>query len=577
MITPANRLKLLREKVSQKGFVRIMEAHSGISALIAESAQAETDDGVVEFDALWESSLTDSASKGLPDVEVVTVDSRIHTIDEILEVSQKPLIVDGDTGRSPVEFESLVRRLERMGVSAVIIEDKVFPKRNSLDTSANQTLDDPALFAQKIRRGKSQVMSEDFMIIARLESLIAGTGLEDALARAEMYILAGVDGIMIHSQQKEPDEILAFADAYGPLCERLGRRPPLVCVPTTYNLITDVELAERGFNIMIHANHLLRSSYRAMEEAARLILKHDRGSEVETICAPTSTIFEVVGFNKIKEQDRLFDNLQRFSIIIPAAGKDPVFTESPKSMIQVGGQSILDHQVEGLRKSGLTNNKVIVVRGHEGKQFTRTDVEYRDNDSFLETNSAHSLFCAEDAMSDGFLMVFSDILFDETLVRRVMESMGDIVLVLDKSYRFHTHDVNKRLDLAIADRSDTNHRRSLAVDSLLEISHIGKNAPQQETTYEFTGMAFFSEPGARIMREMYSGAQSRNPAPFHEADRFSQATFNDLIQETINQGHVVNGLEVSTGWIEIHQRVDVERAEKELEMIRLRRSQAWAP
>jgi len=246
-------------------------------------------------------------------------------------------------------------------------------------------------------------------------------------------------------------------------------------------------------------------------------------------------------------------------------------------MIQVGGQSILDHQVEGLRKSGLTNNKVIVVRGHEGKQFTRTDVEYRDNDSFLDTNSAHSLFCAENAMSDGFLMVFSDILFDETLVRRLMESMGDIVLVLDKSYRFHTHDVSKRLDLAIADRRDTDHRRSLAVDSLLEISHIGKNAPQQENTYEFTGMAFFSAQGARIIREMYSAAQSRNQAPFHEADGFGQATFNDLIQETINQGHVVNGLEVSTGWIEIHQRMDVERAEKELEMIRLRRSQAWIP
>ncbi len=574
MITSANRLRLLQEKVREKGFVRIMEAHSGISALVAEAARAQTDSGVVEFDGLWESSLTDSASKGLPDVEVVTVDSRIHTVDEILGVTEKPLIVDGDTGRSPVEFESLVRRLERLGVSAVIIEDKVFPKRNSLDTSANQTLEDPGVFAQKIQRGKSQVLSKDFMIIARLESLIAGTGLEDALARTETYIVAGVDGIMIHSQKKEPDEILAFADAYGPLCERLGRRPPLVCVPTTYNLITDVELADHGFNIMIHANHLLRSSYRAMEETALSILKHDRGNEAEALCAPTSTIFEVVGFNKIKEQDRLYDNLQRFSIIIPAAGKDPVFTESPKSMIQVGGQSILDHQVEGLRKSGLTNNRVFVVRGNEGGQFTRTDVEYRENVSYLNTGSAHSLFCAEDGMEDGFLMMFSDILFDEVLVRRLLESRGDIVLLLDKSYRFHTHDVNKRLDLVIADRRDTNHRRSLAVDSLLNVSRIGKNSPQQENTYEFTGMAFFSAKGADILRETRRVAMEKNASPFHEADNFRQASFNDLIQETINQGTLVNGLEISTGWIEIHQREDVQRAEQELEIIRLSRSQA---
>lgn len=571
MITPGNRLKLLQENVRDKSFVRIMEAHNGLSALVAEAARAMTESGIVEYDGLWESSLTDSASKGFPDVEVVGMESRLHTIDEILEVTEKPLIVDGDTGRSPVEFEFLVRRLERMGVSAVIIEDKVFPKRNSLDTSANQTLENPKLFAQKIQRGKSQALTDEFMVIARLESLIAGTGLDDALFRAETYIRAGVDGIMIHSQQKEPDEILAFAVAYGPLCDRLGVRPPLVCVPTTYNLITDQELADHGFNVMIHANHLLRSSYKAMEEAASSILRYDRSNEVETICAPTATIFEVVGFNKVKDADRFYNSQQRFSIIIPAAGKDPIFSESPKSMIQVGGQSILDHQVERLKKSGLTNNKVVVVRGHEGGQFTRTDVEYCENYDFLETSSAHSLFCAEPAMTDGFLLIYSDILFDETLVRRLLDSEGDIVLLLDKSYRYHTHDVNKRLDLVIADRHDASHPRSLAVDSLLNISRIGKDVPRQENAYEFVGMGFFSEKGAKILRDVYSDAKSRNPSPFHEAPNADQASFVDIIQEVVNQGHQVSGLEISTGWIEIHDRIDVNRAEEELEIIRSNR------
>jgi phosphoenolpyruvate phosphomutase len=568
MITPGNRLKLLKENIQQKGFVRIMEAHNGLSALVAESARAMTDSGVIEYDGLWESSLTDSASKGFPDVEVIGMESRLHTIDEILEVTEKLLIVDGDTGRSPVEFEFLVRRLERMGVSAVIIEDKVFPKRNSLDTSANQTLESPDLFAQKIQRGKSQTLTDEFMIIARLESLIAGTGLGDALSRAETYIRAGVDGIMIHSQQKEPDEILAFAAAYGPLCDRLGVRPPLICVPTTYNLITDQELANQGFNVIIHANHLLRSAYKAMEEAASSILCNDRSNEVETICAPTSTIFEVVGFNKVKDADKLYNSLQRFSIIIPAAGKDPIFTESPKSMIQVGGQAIIDHQVQRLKKSGLTNNKVFVVRGHESGQFTRNDVEYIENDAFLNTNSAHSLFCAESAMTDGFLLVYSDILFDETLVKRLLDSEGEIVLLLDKSYRYHTHDVNKSLDLVTADRQDTNNIRSLAVDSLRTISKIGKQVVRQENTFEFVGMGFFSEKGAEILRKIYNDAKTRNPSPFHEASEFSQASFNDIIQEAIDQGHKVSGLEISTGWIEIHERVDVNHAEEELEILR---------
>jgi phosphoenolpyruvate phosphomutase len=567
MILPGNRLKLLQEQIQKKGFVRIMEAHNGLSALVAESAKTGTGLDVVEFDGLWESSLTDSASKGFPDVEVIGMESRFHTIDEILEVTEKPLIVDGDTGRSPVEFEFLVRRLERMGVSAVIIEDKVFPKRNSLDTSANQTLENPDVFAQKIQRGKSQVLTDEFMIVARLESLIAGTGQGDALSRAEAYIRSGVDGIMIHSQQKEPDEILAFAIAYESICQRLGVRPPLICVPTTYNLITDEELAEHGFNVMIHANHLLRSAYKAMEEAAESILRHDRSNEVETICAPTSTIFEVVGFNKVKDADRLYNNLQRFSIIIPSAGKDPIFTETPKSMIQVGGQTILDHQVERVKKSGLTNNKVFVVRGHEANQFTRTDVEYFENDTYLDTNSAHSLFCAESAMSDGFLLVYSDILFDETLVKRLLDCEADIVLLLDKSYRYHTHDVNKRLDLVIADRNDTNNIRSLTVDSLRNISRIGKLIPRQENTYEFVGMGLFSERGATILRDVYSESNSRKPSPFHEAPTFGQASFVDIIQETINQGHNVSGLEVSTGWIEIHERIDVKRAEEELEII----------
>ena len=303
-ITPSDRISALKECIARKGFARILEAHSGLSGIIAECAKVQKDGQVIEYDGLWESSLTDSATKGLPDASIVGCDSRAHTVDEILNVTTKPILVDGDTGGDPTQFEYLVRRLERLGVSAVVVEDKVYPKRNSLELSASQELEDPSAFAEKIAAGKQVVISDDFMIIARLESLIAGAGLRDAVERAERYILAGADGIMIHSYKRGPDEVLAFAEIYEGICGRLGRRPILVCVPTTYNSITDAELAANGFNIIIHANHLLRVAYKAMSEAARTILASGRSFEVDSMCAAVPEIFSCVGLDRISQRDR---------------------------------------------------------------------------------------------------------------------------------------------------------------------------------------------------------------------------------------------------------------------------------
>ena len=303
-VTSIERLGALRQCITNKGYARILEAHSGLGGIIVENARVLKDGQVIEYDGLWESSLTDSGTKGLPDASIVGNDSRCHTIDEILNVTSKPVVVDGDTGGDPAQFEYLVNRLERMGVSAVIIEDKVYPKRNSLDATASQELEEPEVFAQKIRAGKDVVLSDDFMVIARLESLIAGTGLQDALERAEQYISAGADGIMIHSYQRGPEEVLAFAAAYERLCHRLRRRPILVCVPTTYNSITDAELAESGFNMIIHANHLLRAAYKAMVEAAHTILAGGRSLEADQICARVPEIFSCVGLDRISSRDK---------------------------------------------------------------------------------------------------------------------------------------------------------------------------------------------------------------------------------------------------------------------------------
>ena len=303
-VTPSERVRSLRECINRKGFARILESHNGLSGIIAENARVQKNGQTLEYDGLWESSLTDSASKGLPDASIVGCDSRTHTIDEILNVTSKPIIVDGDTGGEPAQFEYLVQHIERLGVSAVIIEDKIYPKRNSLDASANQDLEDPAAFAEKIQAGKEVAISDDFMIISRLESFISGAGLADALDRAEQYILAGTDGIMIHSNKSHPREILDFADAYKGLCHRLGRQPVLVSVPTTYNTLTDDELVARGFNIIIHANHMLRAAYKAMAEVACTILAGGSSLDANSLCASVSEIFDCVGFDRITRKDR---------------------------------------------------------------------------------------------------------------------------------------------------------------------------------------------------------------------------------------------------------------------------------
>jgi phosphoenolpyruvate phosphomutase len=566
-VTPSQRRSKLINSIDAKGFVRIIEAHNGLSALVGQTASFERDGQSITYDGFWESSLTDSASKGLPDAEIVGNPSRLHTIDEILSVTSKPMIVDGDTGGSDVQFEYFVRDLERLGVSAVIIEDKIFPKRNSLDASAMQTLENPDVFSRKIVRGREARVTDVFMVIARLESLIAGLGMDDAVMRANKYIESGVDGIMIHSKNDNPDEVIAFAKLYDKLCKPFGRRPILVCVPTTYNLITDAELAQYGFDVIIHANHLLRASHKAMLATSEVILSSDRGFEAEPWCIALSKVFAQVGFDHVKSKDREASKAQRLSVIIPAAGQDPVFTEGPKSLIEINSKPILRHQIETIRKVGI--NQIIVVRGYKGEEFDKLPEEsgliYCDNPQYLNTHSIHSLFCADQYLGNGFVLAFSDILFSDDILRWLIDTENDIVLAVDNSYRYHRHEIDKNLDLVVTSEGRTGHHRSLhPVKKKVEITQMGKNVSVEKADYEFTGLAYFSEEGARIAHQVYRDCLENVHGTFHEADSFAQATISDFLQEIINRGFSVYGLEVYKGWMEVHNQADIETAGKEL-------------
>jgi len=289
--TPQIRMRRLRRLLESKDIVSVMEAHSGLSGLIVETLKVEKEGNTREFDAMWISSLTDSTAKGRPDTELVDRTSRMQTINDILEVTTKPIILDGDSGGSAEHFAFFVKTLERLGVSAVIIEDKVGLKRNSLfGTDVEQTLDTIEGFCEKISTGKKSQVTSDFMVIARIEALIAGKGVEEAVKRAKAYIEAGVDGIMIHSRDKDAKEIKEFCQQFG----QFPNRVPLVSVPTSYNHLTEAELHELGFDIVIHANHLLRSAYPAMVNTATEILSAGRSLEVDEKIMPIKEILNLI-------------------------------------------------------------------------------------------------------------------------------------------------------------------------------------------------------------------------------------------------------------------------------------------
>lgn len=289
--TPQIRRAKLRRLINSKDYITIMEAHNGLTGLIVEKTEVEINGKPKQFDGMWISSLCDSTAKGKPDIELVDLTSRLNTINEVIEVTTKPIILDGDTGGKVEHFVYTVRTLERLGVSAVIIEDKVGLKKNSLfGTDVNQTQDTIENFQNKIKAGKNAQVTKEFMIIARVESLILKQGQKDALKRAHAYVEAGADGIMIHSKEKDPQEIIDFLIEF----RKENRNTPIIVVPSSYNTITEQELSDYGANVVIYANQLIRSAFPAMKKTAESILEAGRAKEVDEFCMPIKKIITLI-------------------------------------------------------------------------------------------------------------------------------------------------------------------------------------------------------------------------------------------------------------------------------------------
>ena len=290
-ITSVTRMQRLKQLVQNKEILLILEAHNALSALIAENMIVDRNGLQVSFDGVWSSSLTDSTSKGKPDIEAVDLTTRLQSINDMLEVTTKPMIYDGDTGGKTEHFVFTVRTLERLGVSAIIIEDKTGLKKNSLfGTEIKQTQDSIENFSNKIKSGKNAQITNDFMIIARIESFILGKTIEDAIRRSKSYVESGADGIMIHSKENSGHDIRSFCENF----RKFNKETPIIVVPSTFNHIKETEFIKWGINVVIYANQMLRSSYPSMLNVAKSILKNERSSESDDLCLPIKEILNLI-------------------------------------------------------------------------------------------------------------------------------------------------------------------------------------------------------------------------------------------------------------------------------------------
>ena len=289
--SPENRVSRLKRLMNSKDIVRILESHNSLTGLIIEQTSIIKNKKMIEFDGMWSSSLTDSATKGKPDNSSVDFSSRISSLNEMMDATSKPLVFDADNGGQLEHLPFLIRSLERTGTSAIIIEDKIGLKKNSLFKNQSDTKQDkPKIFAKKIEKICNSRSSKDFMVIARIESFIVGKGINDALKRAEIYSKAGADAILIHSKEKSPSEIFAFAREF----KKSKKFIPLVSVPSTYSKVYEKDLIKNGFKIVIYANQLLRAAYPAMQNAAKTILVKSRAFEIDKKIIPIKEIINLI-------------------------------------------------------------------------------------------------------------------------------------------------------------------------------------------------------------------------------------------------------------------------------------------
>ncbi len=550
-----SKAKLLRALFQEKPILQIVGAHDALGAKLIQRHG---------FDGVWASGFELATAHGVPDANILTMTENLQAAQNMDTATSLPVICDCDTGYgNAINVMHMIRKYEAAGMAAVVIEDKRFPKMNSF-VPGRQELASIEEFAGKIEAAKTAASSsEGIMVFARVEALIAGWGMEEAYRRAMAYRQAGADGIVIHSKEKTPEEVFAFARLWN---KNLSDNYPLIAIPTTYFSVTSEELAQAGFRMAIYANHGIRASVRGMDEAFRKIAARGSTQDVEKDIASMNELFGLQGMPSYQENEKRYSpEGEKITAVIPAAADhrfqpelSSLLCDKPLCMLNVGGKTVLEHQLETLRSVGIQAFKVVV--GYQMEKIQVRDVELIENTDFQTSHSAFSTMRGLQTVSGKSLITYSDILFDSQIPQTLLKSPHAVTVVIDRAFRSLPRR-DKNLDLVIA-QGDTENitSRKLGVGHFKKILRIGKGIQPDNAYHEFIGMSLFSKEGLGLLKACWAKAlKDFHDKPFGEAANAGYASMTDLYQFMIDQGIEIHGLVIEHGWSEIYSLDDYTR------------------
>ena len=552
----------LRKLLTEKSVLKVMGAHDAMGAKLIESHG---------FDAVWSSGFEIATAHGVPDANILTMTENLDAAINMNTAVQIPVICDCDTGYGNASnVMHMVRKYESMGLAALVIEDKRFPKVNSF-IPGRQELASIEEFCAKIKAARAARFSEDgVMIIARIEALIAGWGIEEAYKRAVAYYEAGADGLVIHSKSKTTDEIFTFSKIWN---QKYKNVCPLVSIPTTYYKVTADELAKEGYKIVIYANQGMRASVRAMHEVFEQIQKDNSTQGIEDRISPMAELFRLQGMHNYQENEKKYSGeSEKISVVIPAAADHKyqpellsLLEDKPLCMVPLAGKTLLERQVEIFHTAGAQSISVVV--GHQKEKIRAPkDVEMIPNPEFQTYGSAHSVMCGLEKMTGKTLVCYSDILFDSQIPLDLLKSPYPITLVLDRGFKTLPPRKDKQLDFVVStDDAQRLPSRDMKPGTFKQLLKIGKKINPDEAQYEFIGMFLLSREGLEMLKAAWRVILKENAGkPFLEAESVSKASMTDLFQALITScgADTVCGLVIEHGWSELYSREDYERLER---------------
>jgi phosphoenolpyruvate phosphomutase len=530
-----SKTKKLRELFTKNGFFRIVGAHNGLTAKLIENAG---------FEGIWASSLEVSASHAVPDANVLTMSDYLNAAISMNDAVSIPVVVDVDQGYgNSTNVIRMIKKFETAGIAGVIMEDKKFPKQNSLLTNGRQELASIAEFAGKIMAAKNAQKDPNFMVMARVEALIAGWGQEEAMKRAKAYAEAGADAIMIHSKKSNPSEVLEFINNWE-------NNVPIVIVPTKYPTLTEEKIQTiPKIKMVIYANHVIRSAVTSIKETLKEIKETGGIETVSNKLIPVKELFELQGTFEMKESEEKYlrTDTEPISVIIPAAGKpidlklkEVFLKDTPTCMLDIDGKPVLQRNLEIFNSFGI--NDINVVTGYCGDKIKIEGINIIKNEDYENKKALHSIMVAKDKMKNRTIIAYSDLIFDKDIILNLINKEGDIILVVDSSYKLNPSRYNKKLDLIKAKKEPILEERSLKFDDSNEIIKIGSHLDPDEANFEFIGMTMLSKNGAKILSNIYE----------ENYEELNDKDFTQIIQKAIDLGNKVDCLEIHKGWAEIH-------------------------